>query len=546
MTHLRRRRSWLGFVCLSCFLFILPSSDAASSIRKQLDDDKPATPVVTENSPIVTIPGDPPAQTPTPVSDTINSIRHEEQGDEPIPPAASTALNTPVRSQMTDVHQDFLDWCAAAGIRTNLTIQTFEYADFQKAQTQQKFAEGNDDDYIPPSETYPILHVRGLAAMQDIQKGEVVISIPLSCMITVATTIDGDPVLGKVMGPAVRSQYDWEDEFYELALLTVAMLYHRSLGKASHLYNYISILETSPTDNIPFLWTKARLQQEAPDGVRRHARGIHKDIQEAYVAVMVVLKREYPELFLADTYSLNNFLWAFAMVNSRHWHLPIPDLHKKPQAEPENLAPQQGIGDHLPPASIPTDAWMSEQGDTDDAPTEAHSFLAPVADLLNFGPPCTRGSYNAKTQTFELIATCSFLRGQEVTYWYTDDCDDIVIANYGFTHPMVPACPTIEDLRQEVAMWTRRSQNFETELGHVYTDLEALERELARAHEVLKSCDCDDAFEGQRHKSSSKSRKQNPAINKHDRIRGSNQPPDYERHGIRRKAWNHQKSDIGL
>lgn len=466
--------------------------------------------------------------------------------------------STPVQTQNAEIQRDFVHWCTAAGIRTNLTIQIFDYQDFrQMHMNQKKHAEGHDDDDDNPSSSSsphdsivdpPLLQVRGLAATRDIQKGEVVIVIPFSAMITLSTTIDGDPILNKVMGHAVRSRHDWEDEFYELALLTVAILYHRNLKKASPLYHYITILETSPTDNIPFLWTKTRLQQEAPDGVRRHARGIRKDIQEAYDSVVPVLKREYPDLFETETYSLSNFMWAFALVNSRHWHLPIPGLRKAAKGL-ENRAPVSldGVGDQLPPASLPTDEWMAKRGDVGNVPpVKAHSFLAPVADLLNFGPPCTRGSYNSKTQAFELVATCSFLKGQEVTYWYSDDCDDVVIANYGFTHPMVPACPTAEELRQEVELWKRRSNNFETEIELAYGDLEVLERELAHAHDALASCNCDDSFQGQHHKGSSKSRQGLPAIDKHDHIRGSNQPPDYERHGIRRKAWNHQKSDMGL
>lgn len=576
-----RRRSFLGFVPLLAIISC-HSAVAFSSIRKQVDEDKPTAPVVPipspNNAPAARhrlhesasgaedddvdhdhIDLKPPTQSPPGLQPGDVALPIDAAAVAPDQPSIlkRPPANTPVQTQNEAIQQDFLHWCTAVGIHTNLTIQIFDYQDFRQIHTNQKnHADLNDDDDNTPSSSSsrkvaivdpPLLQVRGLAATRDIQKGEVVIVIPFSAMITVTTTIDGDPILNKVMGPAVRSQHDWEDEFYELALLTVAILYHRNLKKASPLYHYITILETSPTDNIPFLWTKTRLQQEAPEGVRRHARGIYKDIQEAYDAVVLVLKREYPDLFETETYSLHNFMWAFALVNSRHWHLPIPGQRKGPK-DLENRAPlsTEGVGDQLPPASLPTDEWMAKRGDVGSVvPVEAHSFLAPVADLLNFGPPCTRGSYNSKTQAFELVATCFFLKGQEVTYWYSDDCDDIVIANYGFTHPMVPACPTTEELRQEVELWKRRANNFETEIELAYVDLEVLERELAHAHDALASCNCDDSFQGQ-HKGTGKSRKGKTAIDKHDHIRGSNQPPDYERHGIRRKAWNHQKSDMGL
>jgi hypothetical protein len=457
-----------------------------------------------------------------------------------------------------DTSQEFLDWCASAGIQTNLTIQIFEYTNYMKAhmqlaQTEEEDCDEDDDDCVVPAKEFPPLQVRGLAATRDIQEGEVVISIPYSSMIAVPTTIDEDPVLHKVMGPHARQQYEWEnDEFVELALLTVAILYHRHLGKASPLYNYIGILESSPTENIPFLWDKDRLKREATPGVRRYARGIFKDVKELYETVIDVLRRDFPELFDTPVYDLSNFLWAFSLVNSRHWLLPVPDFnpdskHKKKVEEPENQAPSLGIGDQVPPASLPTEEWVQqEQGDSDDDvishPAERHSFLAPVADLLNFGPPCTRGSYNPQTHAFELVATCCFRKGQEVTYWYSDDCDDIVIANYGFTHPMVRPCPTEQDYQRDLDLWKARSQDLENEIERVYDDLDMVERELQQAEALLNKCKCDDGF------MASKSRKSSGS---HEHIRGSHRTPsdhesDHERDGVRRKAWNHQKSDIGL
>jgi SET domain len=566
-----RRYPFTKFITNTFLLIhiIFPVSNGLTSIRKNQEEEKPASvasPVVKEPSPMIAMQDM--------IPETVTSTEHDQKPpanapvirngeSKPLISPSKTKLdllasnsslhkrppNAHVQSKEARIHKDFLEWCKSSGIRTNLTVQFFEYNDFQQAQAHRKLETLNDDNFLfHPEDSIPALQVRGLAAKHDITEGEVVISIPLSSLITIVTTIDADPVLRKVMGPNVRQKYEWEDAFFELALLSVALLYHQKLGKASPLHNYISILQTSPTDKIPFLWTKSRLRQEAPEGIRRHAQGIHKDIQDAYSTIFSILKGDYPELFETETYSLENFLWAFAMVNSRHWHLPIPgSLPKKIKEEPENHAPLQGIGDQLPPASLPTEEWILDRGDASDTHImEAHSFLAPVADLLNFGPPCTRGSYNAKTQSFELVATCPFLKGQEVTYWYSDDCEDIMIANYGFTHPMVPACPTIDDLRYEIDLWKSRSLNFEAEVVSLLEEIETLEKEISRLQNVVSSCACNEAYKGEHHKPSGKSRKDNSNINKHDHIRGSNQQPDYQRHGVRRKAWNHQKSEADL
>ena len=58
-----------------------------------------------------------------------------------------------------------------------------------------------------------------------------------------------------------------------------------------------------------------------------------------------------------------------------------------------------------------------------------HSFMSPLADMLNFGPACAKGRYNTELKAFEVIATCKFLQGEEVTFWYSDDCENVMIAN---------------------------------------------------------------------------------------------------------------------
>lgn len=231
---------------------------------------------------------------------------------------------------------------------------------------------------------------------------------------------------------------------------------------------------------------------------------------------MFPLRQEHEALFGSDEdYSLEKFQWAFAMVNSRHWYLPIPDLNSEQQQKQHTRAAAEeteygGYNEQVLPASQPTEEWVREQGEqeTDDVITDSirnarlsrdsHSFMAPVADLLNFGPPCTRGSYNDEKKTFELTATCPFLAGQEVTFWYSDDCEDVMIANYGFSHPMVPRCPTADDLREKSELWKRRAEALETQLEESYKELGRMDVELEDVRLILRKCDCDNVAPEQR------------------------------------------------
>lgn len=573
MTNSRIRKRLL-LTTLST-LFIVCS---ANSIRRSSDNHSgnhasypiPAKPIKPNIVPIMT-----PPQT-MPKKPTIPSMTHPEKKLQ---------------------EHDFMQWCASMGIETNLTVKMFDYPnsmrDYVLSSMLKDVDDYDDDDFLIDCDgdedfidcNSPILHqlqeyersnfsstfisVRGLAAQHDIMIGEVVISIPFSAMISVPTTIDQDPVLDTVMGHQVRQTQKWDDDYSGLPLLAVALLYHRRLGKASKLYHYIRLLETSSTENIPFLWKKAKLVQFQNEGIRRHAQGIRQEVKDMYKEVVQdVLKRDFPELFDADdTYSLHNFLWAFALINSRHWHLPIPDLNanstaptkirRKVEEEERASATSLSFGDQVPPASSPTEEWVHDQaelGDESEEITEnlhdldsstalvTHSFLAPVADLLNFGPPCTHGAYNTETHAFELVATCSFLKGQEVTYWYSDDCDDIIIANYGFTHPMVPPCPTVDDVKDEAEKWKRRSQALEEEIEHTFDDLDELEKELKEAKVVLKKYNIkDQVFSG-----NSRSRKQNGQPNA-DHIRGTNSQSIQQRRSIRRNSSPHQRDeDIDL
>jgi hypothetical protein len=321
------------------------------------------------------------------------------------------------------------------------------------------------------------------------------------------------------------------------------------------------------------------------------ARGIQQEFREMYDSIVQVLIREHPDLFgrplttgtasaTGSTLGINanansnekkwmfsfeSFQWAMAMVNSRHWQLPISDL-ESPEASvgggiKEHSKPRVATttDEQVPPADMPTDIWTQEHdGDVDDqdnvkenTAVKSHSFLAPVADLLNFGPPCTTGRYNTESHTFEIVASCPFTMGQEVTFWYSDECDDIMAGSYGFTHPMVPKCPTREDLRNTSEELKERTVVLEEHLREAYEDLNHLYAELEHAQEILNGCDC--CRYEKRTGDASNNRREEAAdepsyrLRHEPSVRGSKTPStsneDIGRHGVRR-MWRDRQPEF--
>lgn len=521
----------------------------------------------------------------------------------PNPPSsvATTTTTSPDPQQQQQHETEFMTWCEQVlGVYTVLEIQTFDYYDYMQALPV-------DDDWAAAAaasdttttttntvggvESLPMIPVRGLAASRDIASGEVVIRIPLQALLTVSTTIDQDPVLSRVMGPQARRQHGWVSDnddnddsdnddstatdnkneavyLLEMPLLAVALLHHKKLGTSSPLAAYIAVLEASPVDSMPHMWSASKLLHQASPGVRTVARGIQLEVQDMYDTVVKVLIREHADLFGPPTtttsssgsssssrpwmFSFEEFQWAFSMVNSRHWQLPIQDLQSGSGRQLNEQSRTMSDDQASPPADMPTDEWVQEHADVDvddsldaadkkastAATAETHSFLAPVADLLNFGPPCTTGRYNADSHSFEIVASCSFKKGQEVTFWYSDECDDIMAGSYGFTHPMVPVCPTAEEYRTSSEEWKERTLQLEEQLSEALDDLNYIYAELQRAEAILSGCDCCryERAEPATKEPASRLRPEQPSVRGADNKAPSDHDNDIQRHGVRR-TW---------
>jgi len=458
----------------------------------------------------------------------------------------------------------YMHWCEAVlGIRSVVEIKEIEYVDHlqilwqenenealydspnefqwlqQYSQNSGSLHEHLDEKYSAKSQTQPelpIKMVRGLVAKHDVSVGDIVISIPLYSLLSVPSTIDHDPVLSRILGPTAREQYGWTDTLeYEVPLLVIAILYHRSLGMESPLSHYIDVLSGTPTD-FPFLWSNQKLRDNTDkigEGVKKLARGIQKDLREMYDRIMGKLVTEHSDLFAPLNgdlegwmYSYKNFQWAFALVISRHHYLPIQDLDdRKVQLEQasehevgqttakhiiETTQSDSTVLEVVPPANQPTDSWVdlamneekvvedqdkgisADDGDDDMiAPSGffKHSFLAPLADMINFGPPCLTGSYNPDEHVFELIATCPFKAGQEVTFYYSSECADVIIANYAFLHPLVPPCTTLDEVKEKSEEWKIQAMDAKKKLWKAHHQVEVLMGEVLALESQLQSCE---------------------------------------------------------
>ena len=467
------------------------------------------------------------------------------------------AVNNNNRNIDDDGDDDFLEYTSDDEQNDDITATT---------ETSNAKANQNDNDSNNDPHRDDIIWIRGLAASQDIVPNDVLVRIPVPGLFSVTTTIDHDPVLSQIMGPAARAKYGWNDEIeeedsrstldrrenttnehyynsssyqmYEIPLLTIALLYHRSMGTESSMYPYMKILQRSPVDHLPYTWKNSQWNQYTTtrrswsfDTVWNVAHDIRHEMMYMYRHVVVkTLMTEYPHLFGRNVvrdpitnewmYSFPMFQWAYAIVNSRHWQLPKdtmasrhPDVPKRfvPDPVPPTppLSPERLV-DQVPPADTPTESWVLEHGDVDDdddkgheqssssdggrhrrssantvtmSSTVDHSFLAPVADLLNFGPPCTRVKYNAETHTFDTIATCHLVAGQEITFWYSNECRDVMMGMYGLTHPLISPCPTNDELQY-------RNKLLEQKLHDAYNDMKMLEDDLEYVEKVLDDCDC--------------------------------------------------------
>eukprot|EP01084_Bolivina_argentea_P156148 272117_1 len=217
--------------------------------------------------------------------------------------------------------------------------------------------------------------VRGVCATHDVPAGEVIMSIPLKCLITV------EMGQATAVGQAVRATgliLDAPKHVY----LMLFLLVDRARGN-SFFQPYYDILSPK-LSNMPIFWSDEELEWLRGSHVLEQVEDRRDGIEQDYNAVCEV----YPEF--ANIATLEDFAWARMCVCSRNFGIVV-------------------------------------QG-------KRTSALVPYADMLNH---ChqrqTKWGFSDNLNAFTITSQCHIPQGFQVYDSYGQKCNYRFLLNYGFS-----------------------------------------------------------------------------------------------------------------
>nr|GMC77014.1 ribulose-1,5 bisphosphate carboxylase/oxygenase large subunit N-methyltransferase, chloroplastic [Ipomoea batatas] len=155
---------------------------------------------------------------------------------------------------------------------------------------------------------------RGLVALKNIRKGEKLLFVPPSLVIT-ADSEWSVPDAGQVL-----KRYDVPD----WPLIATYLISEASLIKSSRWSNYISALPRQPYSLL--YWTRSELDRylEASQ-IRERAIERVNDVIGTYNDLRLKIFSKHPELFPEEIFNIETFKWSFGILFSRLVRLPSMD-----------------------------------------------------------------------------------------------------------------------------------------------------------------------------------------------------------------------------
>lgn len=232
---------------------------------------------------------------------------------------------------------------------------------------------------------------RGLQAQKTIKPGELIISLPESCLITTSTVLDS------YLGQYIKS---WKSRLSSVLVLCVFLVCERDRGKESEWFPYINALPTTYT--CPACYADGVIAL-LPTGVQSRAseqreavREIHSSNQEFFRSLWPILSRPVEEVLTYEA-----LRWAWCSVNTRSVFLSRPPSH-----------------------------FLSGQ--------DVYA-LAPFLDLLNHRPDIqVSAGFSQVTRCYEIRSTVEIGRYQQAFINYGSHDNQRLLLEYGFVAPGNP------------------------------------------------------------------------------------------------------------
>ncbi|XP_027862595.1 SET domain-containing protein 4 isoform X3 [Xiphophorus couchianus] len=202
---------------------------------------------------------------------------------------------------------------------------------------------------------------RGLQTLQTIMPGELVVSLPESCLLTTST------VLSSYLGEYIKS---WKPRLSPLSALCVFLVCERQRGEASDWFPYINMLPSSYACPACF---SDEVIDVLPAGVRRRGleqrgavREMHSSNQEFFRTLQPVLSRPTEDVLTYEALRYTNtlmitkpcsvcyfsccdsFRWAWCSVNTRSVFMSRPSSCFLSGPDTYALAPFLDLLNHCP------------------------------------------------------------------------------------------------------------------------------------------------------------------------------------------------------
>ncbi|XP_008298345.1 SET domain-containing protein 4 [Stegastes partitus] len=226
---------------------------------------------------------------------------------------------------------------------------------------------------------------RGLQTLRAIKPGEVLISLPESCLLTTSTVLDS------YLGEYIKS---WKPRLSPLLVLCVFLMCERHRGEASDWFPYIHLLPAAYTCPVYF---SDDVMAALPSCLRRRGLEQREAVQEMFSSNQEFFRSLQPVLNrpTEDVLTYEALRWSWCSVNTRSVFM-----------------------------SRPSSSFLSGPD---------RYALAPFLDLLNHRADVqVKAGFNAATRCYEIRSVGGTLRYQQAFINYGCHDNQRLLLEYGF------------------------------------------------------------------------------------------------------------------